>query len=71
MKPKIMLSCYHEGYTNGFRDATEGKAKSYADFPEGKASISINAYDSYTEGYNHGYIDGLRKKRKNNKVANK
>jgi hypothetical protein len=70
MKPKIMLSCYQEGYTNGFNDAMDGKAKNYVDFPKGKASISINAYDSYTSGYNHGYLDGLRKKTQNAKIKN-
>jgi hypothetical protein len=69
MKPKIMLSCYQEGYTNGFNNAMDGKEKNYADFPKRKASISINAYDSYTDGYNHGYLDGLRKKM-NNSVRN-
>jgi hypothetical protein len=70
MKAKIMLSCYREGYSNGFHDAMEGKSKSYMDFPEGKAAISINAYDSYTEGYNHGYFDGLQKKRHDKKTKN-
>ncbi|MDR1129838.1 MAG: hypothetical protein LBK96_02530 [Prevotellaceae bacterium] len=62
MKPKIMLACYQEGYTNGFNDAMDGEERNYANFPEGKASLSINAYDAYTNGYNHGYLDGLRKK---------
>jgi hypothetical protein len=65
MKPKIMLSCYRNGYGVGFNNAMDGKDKNYDDFPEGKTSVSINAYESYVNGYDHGYLDGLRKKLQN------
>jgi hypothetical protein len=58
----ISFNCFQEGYNNGFRDALNGKSKNYTGFPKAKAAISGNAYDTYVEGYDRGYLDGMRKK---------
>lgn len=59
----ISLNCFQEGYNNGFNDALKGKSKNYTGFPKGKALLSGNCYDTYVEGYDKGYLDGLRKEK--------
>ncbi|MDR2498818.1 MAG: hypothetical protein LBD28_05200 [Tannerellaceae bacterium] len=58
----VSFNCYQEGYNDGFRDAMNGKSKSYTGFPKAKAMIAGHAYDTYVEGYNQGYADGMAKK---------
>ena len=56
------FNCYQEGYEHGFNHAMRGKSKDYTGFPKLKAFFTNDAYDSYVEGYNKGYGDGLAKR---------
>lgn len=54
-------NCYKEGYNNGLNDALNGKSKNYTGFPKGKALLSSKYYDTYVQGYDVGYRDGMAK----------
>jgi hypothetical protein len=56
------FNCYNKGYEDGFSHATSGKSKDYTGFPKLKAFVTNDAYDTYVDGYNKGYSDGLAKK---------
>jgi hypothetical protein len=56
------FNCYQEGYNDGMKDAMNGKSKNYTGFPKLKSFVTNDAYDSYVNGYNKGYSDGLAKK---------
>ena len=55
---------YKRGYNEGLKAATEGKDKSFANSGNSWKFFLLgeNAIKSYNEGYNAGYLDGLRKK---------
>ena len=56
------INCYKEGYNNGLADAENRRSKRYTGFPKAKALISSNCYDTYVQGYDKGYADGMAKR---------
>jgi len=57
-----MFDCYKEGYEKGFSDAENGKARNPKGFPIAKSLMSENCVNTFIEGYNKGYADGIAKK---------
>ena len=55
-------NAYQEGYEHGLEDAQNGRGKRYTRFPKFKAFVFDEAYDTYVQGYDSGYHDGLAKK---------
>ena len=53
---------YQEGYEHGLEDAQNGISKRYTRFPKLKAFLTDSAYDTYVNGYDDGYKDGMAKK---------
>jgi len=51
-----------KGYKDGLQLAREGKKKHYFNFSKLKAFFSSHALDTYIDGVNQGYLDGLREK---------
>ncbi len=49
-----------KGYKDGLKLAREGKRKHYFHFNKLKAFFSSHALDTYIDGVNKGYLDGLR-----------
>jgi len=49
-----------KGYKDGLKQAREGKRKHYFSFNKLKAFFSSHALDTYIDGVNKGYLDGLR-----------
>lgn len=49
-----------KGYKDGLKLAREGKKKHYFNFNKLKAFFSSHSLDTYIDGVNRGYLDGLR-----------
>ena len=49
-----------KGYKDGLKQAREGKRKHYFNFNKLKAFFASHALDTYIDGVNKGYLDGLR-----------
>ena len=49
-----------KGYKDGLKLAREGKKKHYFNFNKLKAFFSSHSLDTYIDGVNKGYLDGLR-----------
>ncbi len=53
---------FDKGWQDGLAQARKGEKKNYSGFDKLKAFFSSNALNTYTEGINQGYLDGLREK---------
>ncbi|MCP4104260.1 MAG: hypothetical protein GY749_01780 [Desulfobacteraceae bacterium] len=53
---------FDKGYKDGLTQAREGKKKNFFNFSKLKAFLSSNALNTYIDGVNQGYLDGLREK---------
>ena len=58
----INTNDFDKGYKDGLKQAREGKKKNFSDFSKLRAFFSSNALDTYIDGVNRGYTDGLREK---------
>jgi len=53
---------FDKGYQDGLSQARKGDKKNYFNFDKLKTFFSSNALDTYMDGVNQGYLDGLREK---------
>jgi len=53
---------YDRGYKEGLKQAREGKKKNFFNFNKLKVFFSSHALDTYIDGVNQGYLDGMRDK---------
>jgi len=53
---------FDKGYKDGLTQARECRQKNFFNFSKLKAFFSSNALDTYIDGVNQGYLDGLREK---------
>lgn len=58
-----------KGYKDGLKLAREGKKKHYFSFNKLKAFLSSRSLDTYVDGVNRGYMDGLREQHIVHKTA--
>jgi len=58
----INTNDFDKGYKDGLKQAREGKKKNFSDFSKLRAFFSSHALDTYIDGINRGYTDGLREK---------
>jgi gas vesicle protein len=65
----INTNDFDKGYKDGLEQAREGKKKNFSDFSKLRAFFSSHALDTYIDGVNQGYKDGLREKHLVHKTA--
>lgn len=53
---------FDKGYKDGLTQAREGRQKNFLSFSKLKAFFSSNALETYIDGVNQGYLDGLKEK---------
>jgi len=58
----LNLNDFDEGFNDGLRQARKGQKKNFSNFNKLKTFLSKTALDSYIDGVNQGYLDGLREK---------